>query len=181
MSNSRIQLSLKDRLFLSNQYRILEAICPDEAFNFKRLRTIVENGYELHYDALNSMISESRLTVEDCQEIMDILDMYRSLKFCFDKLKDKEGVSEEDIRFQGFDANEETNRFFYTRFLVLQERRWQEILEGRPGLELNSHRPIIELYQRMLAEWNKIGKRFDLSLQDIRQILAERIHPDNRK
>lgn len=181
MNEDRIQLSLKDRLFLSNQYRILEALYPDEAESFKQKCIIVENGYELHYSELNVAIIENRLTVETCHEVMDILDMYRALNDSYKRLKDKEGIAERDLQFDGFDGNDGSGRLGYARFLILTQGRWQEILEERQGFDLNSHSAVIEMYRRMLSAWEKMGKKCDLSLDEIKLILAEQIHPEHRK
>ncbi len=177
MSSNKMELSLKDRLFLSNQYRVLEAICPDEADDFRRMRGIVDNGYELHYDSLNYVLFENGPTVEDCKEAMDILDMYRALLFSFRKLKEKEGVSQADVQFKGFDGKIRD----YARFLIREEHRWEEVLEGRPEFDLDSHCSINEVYRRMLAEWKNVDRRAELSLQEIKQILGAQIHPEYRK
>ncbi len=44
-----MDLSLKDRIIISNQLRILEALYPDEADWYANHRKAVEQGYKLHY------------------------------------------------------------------------------------------------------------------------------------
>lgn len=176
MTEERITLTVNERLVLSNQYLILEVLYPDEADRYKGMRTIVEAGYELHYNELFVGIAERGLTGEACREVMDILDMYRALNYSYKNLKDKEGVENENIKFKGFDGNDGSGYFGYARFLVLDQRRWEEVLEGRPGFELNSHSPVNDMYRRMLKEWSDLGKKFDLTSNEIKQILNAKIH-----
>ena len=145
------------------------------------MRTIVEGGYELHYSELNVATTERKLSEEACGEVMDILDMYRALNDSFNRLKDKEGIEKSRIQFDGFDGNNPTGRLDYARFLVLTQGRWQEVLEGRSGFDLNSHSSVIEMYRRMLDVWNDLGKKFDLTRDEIKQILDARIHPEQRQ
>ena len=49
-----VKLSLKERLFLQNQYLILEKLYP--AGGYAEKRTIVENGYTYHYPDLFNTI-----------------------------------------------------------------------------------------------------------------------------
>lgn len=184
MKESKIKLSLKDRIILANQYRILETLYPDEAGDYERMRTIVEEGFEYHYDMLNQGIAEGEvLNEEEGQEVFDVLEMHRALKFSYQQLKesDKKGINPEQLEFDGFDGNNETKKWIYVRFLVHKEHRWEEVLEGRPNFDLNSHSPTEELYARMLRKWKSFDGKFPLSASEIKQVLAERVHPEYRK
>ncbi len=181
MSEERIKLSVKERLLLSNQYRILEALCPSEAEWFEESRLIVENGYELHYGDLNRVILESSLSEEDCLEVMDILDMYRVLKGSSGQTSGQSSWDEGDLQFRGFDGNSDGDRLRYARFLVQRQNRWPEVLDGRPGFDLNSHSSAtLATYRRMLQKWIELGKKYELSQEEIKAIVEERVHPDNR-
>src|SRR3546814_8285721 len=50
MADDAPKLSRKERLFLSNQMRILEALYPEEAQYISTQRVAVERGYEFLYD-----------------------------------------------------------------------------------------------------------------------------------
>ncbi len=178
MNERRIVLTVNERLMLSNQYCILEALYPKEAVLFKRMRTIVEEGYELHYNDLNATILESRISVEDCKEVMDILDMYRALLFSYRRIDEKEDIDAKQLEFEGFDGNSSSGRLGYARFLILTQERWQEVLEGRPDFDLNSHRQVIEMYRRMLQVWKEIDDKFNLKKDEIKNIIEAKIHPD---
>ena len=54
---------------------------------------------------------------------MDILDMHRAFK----RSHKKAAVGAEDIRFLGFDGNNETKQMAYARFLTEDKKKWQEL------------------------------------------------------
>ncbi len=180
MTKGRTKLTHNDRIILVNQYLILEALYPEDAKSFKENRLIVENGYELHYDDLNPLIIESNLTADECREVLDILDMYWALRDSFSRLSDKSDIPERDVQFRGFDGNSGSGRLEYARFLVIEQNRWNEVLDGRPEFDFNSHSTVIDMYRRMLNKWISMGKKHDLLGDEIKGILDTQIHPDNR-
>ena len=107
-----MELSLKDRLILSNQYRILEKLYPEEADSLANDRRAIENGYTMNYAWLTGHLLDE-LSEERCNEVWDILEMHRALNFTYRNLKDKEGIDEKKLKFRGFDGNEETKQFSY--------------------------------------------------------------------
>lgn len=169
-----LKLSQKDRLILSNQYRILEALYPDEAEQFARHREIVESGYELAFDWIAEHIDNDPMSEEACEEVRDILDMYRRMGGSFEQLQDKSGIDPKDLKFEGFDGNNETGHLNFHEFLAKQGK-WAE------SPPLNSHGPMLEMYQRMLEVFRPLKRKVPLDNADIRAILAEKIHPDSRK
>lgn len=186
MSGDRFNLSPKDRLVLVNQYLILEKLFSGEQEEvvFREKRKIVENGYALHYSDLNCSIAGGGLSEEECMEVMDILDMHRVLDYSVDRYYPERGAEREkienDVVFNGFDGNNEAEYLGYARFLMFELERWQEVLKGRPGFDLNSHCMVLEMYRRMLSEWGKSSDKYNLNREDIVRILAARIHPENR-
>ncbi|MDP8240995.1 MAG: YfbU family protein [Candidatus Hatepunaea meridiana] len=181
MSDDRIELTVKDRIILENQYRILKALFPEEAEWYEGLRIIVEMGYEMHYSDLNPSINESQLSEDICREVMDILDMYRALNDSFDNLEDKKEIEKEDLQFMGFDGNDGTGRLGYARFLILRQQRWTEVLDGRPGFDLNSHSRVNDMYHRMLDTLSNIGKKYNFTHDEIKRILDAQTHPEHRR
>jgi len=180
MEEDRITLTIKERIFLANQYLILEALYPENSKVYKGMREIVENGFELHYSELNLTTVESRLSEKASLEVMDILDMYRALNDSYKRLENKESITEEDLQFEGFDGNNESDLLNYAQFLIFTQGRWREVLEGRPEFDLNSHSHVIEVYRRMLKVWHNIGKKFVLNRDEIKQILDAKTHPEYR-
>jgi len=170
-----MDLDKKDRLILANQYRILEALYPDEAAEFARSRKALENGYKLQYHSLIEFISDE-MSEEKCREVLDILDLHRAMLF---SLRDKPpsergGLTEEDVRFLGFDGNNEPEQYSYANYYVNDLGRYQELAEGRSYVDLNSHHETLGRYRNMLRLWKDLPgqNKFKLSPDQIRTILA---------
>lgn len=168
-----MKLSVTERLMLSNQYRILERLYPDEAESYARFQRILESGYEIHYNDLAPWGTEPPISRVEAKEALDILSMYQDMQHCFDNLADKSGIDADDIVFPGFDGNNDINKLSYTRYAVEECGRFS----GLRYRDLDAHAPVTEPHERMLEEYHKhIGMTKDTILA----ILAERIHPDNR-
>jgi uncharacterized protein len=171
---ARIKLDLKDRLMLSNQYKILEALYPDEADSYASARDIVENGYELSYDSIVGHLDPDPMPEGQCLEVIDILEMYRRLGDGYEALDDKSGIKAHDVTFMGFDGNNESAYLSYHQFLMKQ-RKWEE------SPARNSHMPTLDGYRRMLKAFQPFRDKSPLDKSDIQQIIAARPHPDARK
>ncbi|MCC6802223.1 MAG: YfbU family protein, partial [Anaerolineae bacterium] len=52
----RTKLSRNERWLLSNQFQILALLDPEQKDSYDQMRTVVESGYELHYDWITSYI-----------------------------------------------------------------------------------------------------------------------------
>lgn len=175
-----MELSRTERWMLANQYRILEALYPDEADAFAEAREALESGYELHYRWLAERIYDApdTMTAEECTEVVDILDMHRALKRSYEALSDKSGIEEYAIQFHGFDGNNETKQLAYARFFCnLDGGRFTELDRGD---DFNSHMPSLDTYRRMLAEWKRLDKSHELSRDQIVKITEARVHPSRR-
>src|SRR3546814_2004917 len=82
MADDSPKLIRKERLFLSNQMRILEALYPEEAQYISTQRVAVERGYEFLYDfELMSHIYEGddTLSSDEAKEVWDTLEMFGAL------------------------------------------------------------------------------------------------------
>lgn len=165
-----MDLSLKDRLIISNQLKILEKLYPDEASYYAAQRKAIENGYKSHYDDLVNYFSDE-MPEEDSREVVDILDMYRALTFSYQKLGDTSGISEASIRFRGFDGNNESSQLVYAGYFIIDLERFEELKYGQKYPDLNSHAPMLDKYRRMLTIWNDLENRFELSKEQIITIL----------
>lgn len=163
----RIQLTLKERLFLQNQYLILEKLYP--AGGYAEKRAIVENGYTYHYDDLFNSISDKELSIEDCKFVLDVLEMYRGIIFSNRKLKDS---ALPDVSFPGFDGNNETELMAYARFFMIDLDRYDEIKEGS-GNDFNSHSQMRPRYELMLEKWLAINNehRYAMSKTALEDLL----------
>lgn len=175
-----MQLSRTERWMLANQYKILEALYPDEAAYYEKSRTALERGYEMEYPWLCEHIYEETLSVEECREVLDILEMFSNLKYSYEKLQDKSGIDEYRISFSGFDGNNEGAYLDYADHYCNREDdiRYPEL--GFPK-DLNSHAPLLGGYRRMLEEWRTSKDKLHLSKTEIIRITEALTHPDNRK
>ncbi len=164
-----MNLSIKDRLVLKNQYRILEALNPDEKEFYERASKILEFGFELEYDMLTRNIDSDVVTIQECEEVIDILDMFDALRICYARLEDNSGIDEYQVRFLGFDGNHEAKQLLYARYLK-KDGRFADL----ENIDSNSHLRVLPIYRRMLAEWNRSDNKYELSKDDIMRITNAR-------
>ena len=174
MSEKKEKLTRIERLILSNQYRILESLYPDEAEYYENNRKAIEEGFELHYDDCFSVLSEDVMTEEECSEVIDILNMYRSLTF---SNKEEYGIDNYKLKFDGFDLNDEYEgkRVIYARYFINDLDRFDELKYGKSYADCNSHSLRMNMYRRMLEAWKKLDKKYkDLTKEEILRIINER-------
>ncbi len=165
-------LSKLERLQLINQLRILERLYPDDADYYGRHRTALEEGYTLHYDWLFEHLYDE-LPVDDCREVLNILDMYRAITYSYKGLQEtqKKQIPQAWLEFRGFDGNEEAHRVGYVRYFVVQLERYQELKYGKDDADFNSHMPTLGKYRAMLREWHDRHARHELTADDLVRIL----------
>lgn len=163
----------------------------DTAYQLDRAQSL-EEGWTKEYD-MEFYAMEPELSRRDCGLVMDILDMFRILKYSVEQAGDQ--LSEDEVRlltFRGFDLNDELEGRLlgYARWLVSGEKRWQEQSEAFSDLNDrgNSHTPILGAYQRMLDDYEPIwsgvvrrgGRNFLLTADELRQVAAAATHPSRR-
>lgn len=209
---SQETLRIVDRQILSMLHRILGRVLPQDEGELdgddfdgdgvegnlkdQLMRAeILEAGYTGEYWYATAGF-QAELSHRDCDRVKDILDMFRVITYSIERLE-KEGaeVDEElkgSLEFVGFDHNDplEGQMARYVEFLM-RDGRWTEL---RAQLERhdngNSHRRVLEMYLRMLAEYRRTmdgrGRGFSrmdyfLSVDELQQIDEASIHPSNRK
>lgn len=168
-----MDLTRVERLMISNQFKILEGLYPEDKEYYELHRKAIDEGYKLHYDDVFESLSLDELTEQECREVLDIFNMYRALTFSYEKLEDKSGVEKESIKFRGFDGNdeEEIKRLIYTRYFINDLDRFEELKYDNDRPDFNSHWPMLEKYRSMLSSWFKINKKFELSREEIIRIV----------
>jgi uncharacterized protein YfbU (UPF0304 family) len=176
-----MKLTREQRWILANQYLILEHLHPEESDYYQRSRKVLEHGWELNYDWIAENIYERTMSGDECAEVLDILDMFRSLESSFEALADKEGIEAYQVTFAGFDGNYEAAQLGYASFIIKEEKKFEELANHGDGL--NSHIPVLDTYRRMLAvcKGNPIEQRYDLSAESILAIVGARAHPNSGK
>jgi uncharacterized protein YfbU (UPF0304 family) len=134
-------------------------------------REAVEGGYTLQYDSIYDGLNDE-MSREDCQEVIDILSMYRQLHFSYDQLGKPAEIDESQIKFLGFDGNNESKQYFYTQYFIVSLGRFSELRDGMESPDFNSHAEMLGKYQAMLPIWRRLGRRtHDLSMNEIRQLI----------
>ncbi len=173
-----MQLTRAERWILSNQYRILEALYPKEAEYLAYGRKALECGYELEYDGLAEAVYEDShcLSSEGCEEVLDILQMFSSLKDSYEALEDKSGIDVNAMTFRGFSGNDEGKQMAYAHYFCGKDGGRFTDLER--GDNFDSHFPYLDVYRRMLREWHNSDNKYQLSKEDIARIAAARPYPE---
>jgi uncharacterized protein len=119
-------------------------------------------------------------------ETVNVLDMWSFLEEGYEKLspEQKERVKKEsstfgEVRFRGWDGNRENVYIGIARFLVEHLGKFQKF----KGRDLNSHKPYVAEYRRMLRVFEPLRKTLVdtiLKVDDIIKILNAVIHPRHR-
>ena len=173
-----MKLTIKDRLILANQYKILEALYPKEANEYAKHRKAIEQGYALHYSWTVEWFYDE-MSEDDCQEVIDILNMYRAIWFSYLAIEDKSGVEDEYmLKFKGFDGNEESSQYGYAEYFINDLNRFQELKYGEENRSLNSHHSYINSYRIMLACWQDMGKPYNMNKTMLKKLLTCRSNED---
>ncbi|MFB6800440.1 YfbU family protein [Peribacillus butanolivorans] len=167
-----MDLTKKERLFLANQYLILEKLYPEEKLHYEQLRKALERGYQLNYeDAVEWYYDE--FSKEDSTFVIDVLDMYSQMLFANDNAEDEEKL-ESGLKFPGFDGNKETSYLGYVRYYLKDLGRFDELKTNSEFGDFNSHRPMVKRYERMLRVWDSTESKYNLSMEDVKRILNTR-------
>ncbi|WAB82465.1 YfbU family protein [Microcella daejeonensis] len=193
-------LTFIERKSLSMLHRILAQVLPADARgpegspdDQRRMAEIVERGYTAEYWVESAGFS-TELSPHDCRRVNDVLEMFRIAQYSLSKVEAEGRGAPDEIRrsltFRGFDHNRsiELHMSLYVQHM-LDDGRWEEVrpLFDRTGG--NSHLPMLETYERMLAEYRRaISRRrnrrsgdYGLTLEELNAIAAASVHPSNRR
>ncbi|QKJ87938.1 hypothetical protein PMPD1_3005 [Paramixta manurensis] len=162
-----MEMTNAQRLILSNQYKMMSMLDPDNAERYRRQQTIIERGYGLQMRELDREFGE--LTEETCRTIINIMEMHHALQVSWGNLKDTAALEQRRLAFLGFDAATEARYLGYVRFMVNVEGRYTHFDSGTHGF--NAQTPMWEKYQRMLTVWQTCPRQYHLSANEIAQII----------
>ena len=175
MDTSVTTLTPAERLQLVNQFEILEKLYPELAEDYAAKREIVERGYTIQYDDVFGGIF-NEMPLAECEYVYGVLGMFRVLINSFNALKGKKRLTLDDVKFGGFDGNNESKRHAFVEHLR-KEGRWTETLVGN----LNSHSiSTMSLYPEMLAKFDRIAEGlnktqvggWDLTAEQIKEVIS---------
>ena len=162
-----LALTLAERLFLANQYRILEALYPNDAVRFALNRLVIEGGFTSQYGSLLADLKPD-LPLDDCRLVADVLDLYRVLQGSVRQLRDRDGVNAQDIELPGFDGETEGPMQDLAQHLIKSSDRPSTFQHAYA----DSRTPMAARYRRMIAVWAGLERRASLTKQEIQAILA---------
>ncbi|WP_242223655.1 YfbU family protein [Bacillus cereus group sp. BfR-BA-01380] len=167
-----MELSKKERLTLINQYLILEKLYPEDAKYYGDLRIALENGFTKHYPDIFRGMSEE-LSVEECQEVIEILKMHRALNWSYDNLEEKAGIDKEELKFSGYDLNDvlEAQYADYAKYYMHNLNLFTDLRAENEYETYNSHRLMLNRYRRMLEVWHLTEDPDKLKAQEIKDII----------
>lgn len=167
-------LTKKERLMLINQYLILEKLYPESADSYRRNRRALEDGYTLHYGWLYHYMGDD-MSVEDCRYVLSVLELYEAISWSYRDLVEQkanlDGLTKDDIRFMGFDGNQEPEFLGYARYFVHDLNRFNALVEGDGYLVPNSHYPTTEMYRQQLARWKHMRRPRNMEASEIKEVL----------
>lgn len=162
------------RLSLANQYKILAKLYPEEAEHYNHCETVLRRGFVNHYSDLTEWIDDEMPTTES-RHVLDVLQMFSDLSVSYHELSDKDGIDPHDIRFPGFDGNEESAHLDYATYFIDDMKRFQSISRGGG---YNSHFPTRGMYSRMLEVWQSFERSKEIGApftkEQIEQVIAAR-------
>lgn len=180
MSND-LKLSKLDRIFLTNQLRIMEALYPDEASGFSIQREALERGYEMLYAWDFEYIHDGAdvMTEAESREVWDTLEMFDAIGRAIPA--DMDIAKYPITKFMGYDGNNETKFLSFAQFTVERLQRFEYVPMASPRY-WNSHMPVRETYLRMLEVFRQLPptERVNLSREQLERVLAAAVHPERR-
>jgi len=109
------------------------------------------------------------MTRRECEEVLDIADMYLHLQQSFERLEDRTGIEEWKVTFPGFDGNYETKQLAYFRYLRYDDNRFTNLPSGDD--RYNSHHPTLDRSRGMLAVWQDMDRLKVLTREEILRVV----------
>ena len=167
-----MELSKKDRVILINQYRMLSHLDPENSRNYEEIIEVLQNGYAIFYSMVNEWVSDE-MSIDEGHFVIEILNIYRQIEGYKQKNPDDKEVIEHPYSiFAGFDGNEEGKYFGFARFLIEKQDKFGEQTPYWSKTDkLNSHAPMVNKYERMIAKWKGTGSGYDFNRERILEIL----------
>ena len=166
----RMDLTLKERVIIANQLAMLQKLNPDEADYYEQHETAIRQGYTLHYDWLAEWFYDE-LSEQECQEVLDILEMYRAITFSSTRLTEQGVNIDLDIKFHGFDGNNESSLCGYTLYFIGTLGRYKELQNNLDYPDFNSHMPMLEKYRIMLNIWKHYPDKYEMTKEQLNELL----------
>lgn len=164
----KLTLTLQERLLLANQLRILQCLEPNKE-DYKTHIEIIENGYEYLYDRLANALQDPPER-DVAPEVHAVFNMFRALSGSIRDLSDKAGIDLKRAHFLGYDGNDESSHYHYATFVIERMGLYSE--SKRADGNYNTHPEMLPRYRRMLERWHSLGDRYELTRDEILQVVG---------
>ena len=82
-------------------------------------------------------------------------------------MSDKSGISDTQVKFPGFDGNNEPEFMSFVDALE-KDNRYVDVIQAG---NRNSHSAKVHVYERMIAKWQELGKPYTLTKEQLIEIL----------
>lgn len=164
----KIELTNKERLFLANQHEILGHLDTDNSNYHFKLAEQLREGHKWLYSQSFDNISEN-LSDDDAELVLNILQIYEMIQDAYNGLSDKSIISDQEIKFPGFDGNNEPEFMGFVDALDKANRFGDVIQNGYR----NAHTRKVRVYEAMIHTWEKLGKPYSLTKEQLFDILGK--------
>jgi uncharacterized protein YfbU (UPF0304 family) len=163
-----MELTDAERLILSNQYQLLAKLEDDD--HYALMAETLRNGHKWLYEEYFQHLQPD-LDDDKAEFVVDILDIYSAMRSSYRDLEDQSGVDADDVKFPGFDGNNEAELLVFADAL-LKHRRFEDTLRKHGN---NSHMPTVDGYRRMIQTWEDMGRpTYPYSKEQIQELLEAR-------
>jgi len=171
-----LNLTDTERLILANQHEILSLLKKEDKDYHLQMSENLRDGHKWLYNQGFDHLSDN-LSEEKVNHVLQILGIYSDMQDSYRQLEDKTGIKEGDLKFKGFDGNNECELMHFADALRKADR-FESTIGKRAK---NSHMPTTDTYSRMIQKWKELGEpHYPYTRETIIAILAEWIHPSRR-
>jgi len=122
-----------------------------------------QNTWALSWELQGIVGDSPDTTPQEVIDVVDILDMWQFIEEAYEtfdaseKTKIETETQRKNVKFIGFDGNNETEYMSIARFLVEDMGRFSRF----KNRELNSHCPLIQKYRQMFIVFEQMRKTLD--------------------
>jgi uncharacterized protein YfbU (UPF0304 family) len=167
-----MNLTKLERLLLINQFEILKTIKEENQEYYEQMIDILTNGFSIYYSELESGLFDE-MPAGDGRFVLDVLDLYHAIED-FKRRNEAKAINEHAFGyFPGFDGNEEGEYLGFVRFIIDKKKLFEEQEQYRTKTDdFNSHSRTLPRFSEMVARWERLGKKFELTEPEILNILG---------
>jgi len=181
-----MEMTNAEKLMFEMLSEIHETLKIKKGVNTKLLKEAIysDNTWAIDWEMPGIIQDKKEENPPEVKYVVDVLDMWSFLEEGYTALTSegnkelaaKAGIFGKNVKFTGFDKNNESKLYSIAYFLVNEMGRFQQF----KGRELNSHLPTTGMYKRMLSIFLPIRKNLvgrTLSIDEMTEILNSMANP----